>query len=119
MFLFSLLAKGIDVNSKDDKGMTALMEACIFGETDIVKVLLEHEADVDATDDSGKKALMHAALFEEFGIIRLLIKDEADLHSSDNNEHNALALVAASTMNASVKGAMTAFLRNLGLKQRK
>jgi ankyrin repeat protein len=46
----SLLAKGVDVNTKSNYGATALSFACDRGHTELVKLLLEKGADVNAKD---------------------------------------------------------------------
>ena len=43
----SMLKLGVDVNSKDSDGWTALMIASEEGNTEVVKVLLKYEADVN------------------------------------------------------------------------
>jgi ankyrin repeat protein len=46
----SLLAKGVDVNTKSNYGATALSFACDRGYTELVKLLLEKGADVNVKD---------------------------------------------------------------------
>lgn len=58
-----LLEKGLDVNAKDDRGMTPLIHATIASPfpgdrapTEIVRFLIAHGADVDAKDAKGRTA---------------------------------------------------------------
>ena len=43
----SLLERGADVNSKDERGRTPLVAGCRSGSTELVKLLIEHGADVN------------------------------------------------------------------------
>ncbi|MBI1214270.1 MAG: hypothetical protein GC185_00460 [Alphaproteobacteria bacterium] len=46
----ALLAKGVDIEARDDDGRTALHKAASNGDGDMVKLLLKHGADRNATD---------------------------------------------------------------------
>jgi len=53
-----LIAKGVDVNVKDDDdGRTPLYDAAIWDRKDIVKLLFDAGADVNAKDNDGKTPL--------------------------------------------------------------
>ena len=54
------MTNGIDVNAKDDNGRTALIEAAIYGRTEIAELLLQHGADVNAKDTKNRTALLWA-----------------------------------------------------------
>ena len=47
------LAAGTDVNAKNEKGMTPLMQAAWGGHNEITKLLIAKGADVNAMDDDG------------------------------------------------------------------
>ncbi len=55
-----LLKAGIDIESKDNDGMTALMLACRTNRADTVVSLLEKGADIDAVDNKGVSVTQHA-----------------------------------------------------------
>jgi ankyrin repeat protein len=55
-----LLAKGADVNARDNTGGTPLILAAFEGRTNAVQILLAHGADVNAKDNKGETALMAA-----------------------------------------------------------
>ena len=59
-----LLASGVDQNSADEDGTSALMAAAFAGELTAVRVLLENGADPDLQDESGLTALMNAVIAE-------------------------------------------------------
>jgi ankyrin repeat protein len=55
-----LLKEGVDVNTKDEDGWTALMYACLKGEKKVAEFLIEKGVDVNAKDKNGRTALMIA-----------------------------------------------------------
>lgn len=55
-----IIAYGIDVNDTTNRGMTPLMYAAIYNQTEIAKLLIEKGADLDKKDKSGSTALDHA-----------------------------------------------------------
>ena len=48
-----LLAAGVDVDAEDDKGESALVRACLTGDADLVKLLLDNGADANIRYQSG------------------------------------------------------------------
>lgn len=76
----TLLAKGVDVNAKDNYGATALMYAFQDGHSEIVKTLLDNGADVNAKDNNGKTALMAASLKGHSEIVKTLLGKGADVN---------------------------------------
>ena len=52
---------GVDVNSPDENGRTALMLAAYDGHTEIVKLLLKHKAQVNRRDSMDRTALIYCA----------------------------------------------------------
>ena len=55
-----IIAYGIDVNDITNRGMTPLMYAAIYNQSEIAKLLLENGANLDMKDKSGRTALDHA-----------------------------------------------------------
>lgn len=52
------LARGADVNARNNLGLTPLMMAAYHGQTDMVKALVEHGAEVNAVDNGGLAAML-------------------------------------------------------------
>lgn len=82
------LAAGMDPDTKDREGATALMYAAANGDIDCVRLLLEHGADVNTKDKYGGTALNSAAgglVNRESGnhadVIRLLVERGADVNA--------------------------------------
>jgi tetratricopeptide (TPR) repeat protein len=55
-----LLAKGADVNAKDNEGWTALMEAARVNNVEVVKILIDKGVDVNTKNNNERTALMIA-----------------------------------------------------------
>jgi len=71
------LDKGVDVNVKDEDGMTPLHWAAYYGYKKIVELLITEGANVDVKDESGKTPLHFAGTIE---IAELLIANGADVN---------------------------------------
>lgn len=91
-----LLAEGVDQDSADEDGMSALMAAAFCGQVKAVRALLDAGADPDAQDVSGTTALMNAVLasgeMEQgethpifFEIVELLLEADADVELEDED----------------------------------
>lgn len=52
-----LYKNGADVNSINDRGRTPLMEASLWGRSDVVKFLIDHNALKDMKDRRGRRAV--------------------------------------------------------------
>jgi ankyrin repeat protein len=57
-----LLRAGIDVNTRDADGTTALMHSVIESDVTMMKLLVDSGAEVNATNTQGSSALMYAAV---------------------------------------------------------
>ncbi len=74
-----LLEHGANVNVQFDLfRVTPLMMAAHSKKTDVVAVLLEHNADVDMTDNEGHTALYHAASKGDLWIVSMLLEKGAN-----------------------------------------
>ena len=79
----ALLAKGADVEAKNVYGMTALMNAAMSGQVDVVRTLLEKgRADPKVGDQGGVTAL-HKAAYKGFtDVCEALINGGADVNQA-------------------------------------
>ena len=76
------LADGANVNARDENGITVLMSAVFFNNTEVVKLLLAVEGiDVNARDNDGSTALMLAVFLGNIEVVNLLL-DVPDIASS-------------------------------------
>ncbi len=75
---------GIDVNAKDDEGLSPLHRAVRNGETEVVETLIAAGADVNAKDNDGESPLHRAARSGETEVVETLIAAGADVNAKDN-----------------------------------
>ncbi len=81
---------GIDINSKDKDGSTALMVASENGDLQMAQLLIQNGADVNANNIDGYTALMYAAYKGNVQIAELLIKNKAHVNARDKDGWTAL-----------------------------
>ena len=91
----ALLAKGADVNEKDNWGRTALMFATINLHRDTVRTLLERGAEVNVRANDGATALMLAACAGDIGIVRALLARRANVEGKFISTGKTAAMLAA------------------------
>lgn len=74
-----------DVNARDEKGRTLLMNVCrVDVSPKVIKMLLQYGADINAKDNKGRTALMYAAAFNENPeVISLLLERGAKANIRD------------------------------------
>jgi len=80
----SFVEQGIDVDSRDSEGRTALYYAAIQGKRDVVEFLLSRGANVNAKDkDVAFMPLHHAVGGGHKDVVELLIAKGADVNAKD------------------------------------
>ena len=85
-----LLGKGIDINSQDSYGATALQLAAKHGHKSVVWLLLKNGANVNTENKSGETALHWAARNGHTTIVELLLMNRANVMTKDNEGWSAL-----------------------------
>jgi len=83
-----------DLDTRDEGGCTALMEASIKGHTAIVALLVEEGADVEAKNNYGFTALILASFYGHTAIVALLVKKGADKEAKNIDGYTALILAS-------------------------
>ena len=78
------LAKGMDVNAKDEGGGTALSLATLAGHTKAVEFLIEKDADVNLSGNDGSAPLHGAAFLGQEGAAKLLVEAGAKVNARNN-----------------------------------
>lgn len=86
--MLALLGKGAHVNQD---GWTALHYAAAAGSTELVNLLLEHQALIDAESPGGMTPLMLAAREGQEAVVNLLLGRGADASRKDGGFHQTAA----------------------------
>ncbi len=68
-----------DVNQRNDRGQTLLIQAIQADDQDQVNLLLQHGADVNLVDQSGDSALVHAVQAGSLPVVTGLLQHQADV----------------------------------------
>lgn len=76
-----ILRSGVDIETKNDQGETALLKAAYHGRTKVVETLLNANADPNSVDAKGKTPLRRA--YDNEDIARALLEAKADPNAAD------------------------------------
>lgn len=85
-----LLQKGADANISYLGGKTALMVAAYYGNSDIVRILLDNRAEIEKKDQEGKTALLIAVQRGFADIVQILVDRGANISGKDQQHRSAL-----------------------------
>lgn len=89
-----LLGLGVSPDGRERLlGATALMIACLAGQTEIVRDLLDHGADLEIRDNDGRTALMEACMAGHTDSVTMLVEKGANVHVE--SRHGTTPLLAA------------------------
>lgn len=84
-----LIAKGANVNARDNRGVTPLVLACNLGFEEGVQLLVGSKARVDEPTATGETPLIMAVHRRNIGMMRILLKAGADPDRADNSGRSA------------------------------
>lgn len=84
-----LVAKGANVNVRDEDGVTPLQLATNLGWLDGVEYLVSKKADLDESNDAGETPLISAVHRKDTALMRVLLKGGADPDRADNSGRSA------------------------------
>ncbi len=99
-----LVAKGANVNARDNKGITPLVAACELGFIEGVDELIKSGARVEDANNTGETPLISAVHRRDLTLVRLLIKAGANPDRPDNSGRSARDYAALEGKNSSVLG---------------
>lgn len=89
------VARGADVNSKDDKGRTPLQQGAVNGHLDVVQYLVARGADVNAKDSDGFTVLHTTVLMKgNLEVVQYLVAHGADVNARDKEGSTPLCNAA-------------------------
>ena len=84
----------VDVNLRDNLGMSPLHAAALFGHKDVAELLLANKADVNAKDNIGVTPLLWALSRGHEDVAILLLANNADVNAKGPLGHTALHYAA-------------------------
>lgn len=84
-----LIAKGANVNIRDDRGQTPLQVAANLGWRDGIAALLDRKARADEANDAGETPLITATHRRDTAMMQLLLEAGADPDRDDNSGRSA------------------------------
>lgn len=94
-----LIDQGADVHEVDVQGMTPLHFAAMYGQAEVIQVLVQAGADIQATDeDDGRSPLHYAARNGNAEATRILIELGADVELEDNFGETPMDLAEGETL---------------------
>lgn len=79
------ISNGADLNSKDQRGRTALHRAANHGHVEVARLLIENGADVNIGDNQGRTPLQYAAIAGQTEVVRLLLEKGANPNARNRN----------------------------------
>ena len=85
-----VVSDGVDIDTADDHGNTALMYASLNGHRKVVKLLLDNGASVKPQNTDGGTCLILALLGGHSEIAKTLMDAGANVHAEDNNGWSVL-----------------------------
>lgn len=94
-----------DINARDTKGRTLLMNVCrVDVSPKVIKMLLRYGADINAVDNKGRSALMYAvALNEDPEVVEMLLASGADGRLKDNEGKKVIEYAKTPEMESLIK----------------
>jgi ankyrin repeat protein len=90
-----LLTLGFDVNTRDERGASALLRACGAGHIDTAQRLIEAGADIELAAESGATPLSAAISARREAVVNLLLERGAKPNRRLPNDATALMVAAA------------------------
>ena len=88
------LEAGVDPDVLEPNGATPLIVAAMFGQTDLMRFLIEKEATLDIQNNDGATAVHVAALFGHPQAVKLLLAEGAASEMRNNDGLTPLDLVS-------------------------
>ncbi len=91
-----LIAAGADINFANRSGVSSLMVACQWNQTEVVRFLLENGADVRHQESSsGRDALMYSCFSGNPELVELILNNGAMIDATDAMGRSALMIAAS------------------------
>ncbi len=91
-----LLDCQVNIEDKDNNGLTALMLAIIKGHTESMQLLIKHNADINAQDIKGRTPLLLAAAYKRSSEALILLEHNAEFYIVSNQWETPLMFAISS-----------------------
>lgn len=116
--LKQLIESGADLNVTEPMGgSTPLISACLFGKTEMARLLIDAGADLNVQNNEGSTALHTAAFFCHAEIVKMLLAKGADRTIKNKYGNTAYESVAGSFADVkAVYESLGQLLQPMGLK---
>ena len=99
-----LIQKGANVNDSDYHGLTSLMKASIYDNTDVIEILLLNGANIhEKCVSTGATAILYACLHSNKNALQLLLSRGASANDTTNNGQTCCDV----TFNKEIKSILT------------
>jgi len=86
-----LISKGVDINVKDDEGLTPLHHAIKEGHTELARFLIDQDANLNAKEKRWDYAPLHYAIwFENIDIVEVLVNKGVDVNYTPKRDYSPL-----------------------------
>jgi len=92
-----LAGAGANLNQKDDRGSSPIVQASSYGNAAVVKKLIERGANINDTDSDGRTPLMEAMNSGDLDKVKVLIAAGANVNLTDNRGRTALMTESSET----------------------
>jgi len=83
------------INSRDDRGSTAMIIASYYNHTAVIKILIQWGADLELKDNLGNTALMGASFKGHKETVSLLLDAGAEINAENEQGATAVTFAAA------------------------
>lgn len=97
------IKQGVNVDTKNAAGNTAIMNAALYDQYPIVELLLRYKADPNLQDELGNTALMKAAKKYYIKIVQLLLNKDANPYLKNKENKTLLELFPGILKNPDIK----------------
>jgi len=87
----------ININIQNQLGITALMNASMIGNTEIVKFLIDSGADIESTNIYNETPILFPIAYRHTEVVQLLLEAGASLNVKDQNGNTPLNLAETNT----------------------
>lgn len=99
-----LISNGANVNARDNRGVTPLVQACELGFIEGVDQLIKSGARVEDANNTGETPLISAVHRRDITLVRLLVRAGANPDRPDNSGRSARDYAALDGKNSPVLG---------------